>query len=139
MLCELTRFALQSIRRYLGAGAGSTHFIQQRQRRLPGSKHNEDQRSASPLPLLLHLNSSANHTHPSQKLPLPRDTQCSMGKDIRSHPRAPERHHSQLFKMSKFKAVGATLCTQPNAHSSRKCEDDADSQPAGDDYVHDDD
>ncbi|KAE9007195.1 hypothetical protein PR003_g8215 [Phytophthora rubi] len=58
------------------------------------------------------------------KLPLPRDTQCSMGKDVRYHPNAPERHHSELFKMSKFKAVGATLCTQPNAMSARKREEE---------------
>ncbi|KAG1696278.1 hypothetical protein DVH05_018824 [Phytophthora capsici] len=46
------------------------------------------------------------------KLPLPRETQCSIGKDIRNYPRVPVR---EQFKMSKFKTVGATMYTQPNA------------------------
>jgi hypothetical protein len=56
-----------------------------------------------------------------------------MGKDIRNNPRAPERHHSELFKMSKFKAVGAALCTQPNALSARKRDHDAEEE---DQYQH---
>ncbi|KAI9998820.1 hypothetical protein PInf_003411 [Phytophthora infestans] len=46
------------------------------------------------------------------KLPLPRETRCSVGKDIRNYPRALQR---EPFKMTKFKAVGPTLYTQPNA------------------------
>ncbi|KAJ8523795.1 hypothetical protein ON010_g17324 [Phytophthora cinnamomi] len=57
------------------------------------------------------------------KLPLPRDTQCSLGKDVRNHPKVQER---ELFKMSKFKAVGATLCTQPGAISARRREEEED-------------
>lgn len=49
-----------------------------------------------------------------QKLPQPRETRASQGKDVRLHsgryePDDPEH----LFKMSKFKKVGSVLCTQP--------------------------
>ncbi|KAG7376939.1 hypothetical protein PHYPSEUDO_012401 [Phytophthora pseudosyringae] len=56
------------------------------------------------------------------KLPLPRETQCSMGKDIRNYPRATAR---EPFKMSKFKAVGPTLYTQPNALSALRRDQEA--------------
>lgn len=46
-------------------------------------------------------------------LPLPRETRCSIGKDVRNHIRPPDRHHAELFKMSKFKAIGPILNTQP--------------------------
>lgn len=73
-----------------------------------------------------------------QKLPQPRETQCSLGKDVRNHPKVAER---ELFKMSKFKAVGATLCTQPNAISARRREEEEERRRyAGeDDYEYEED
>ncbi|TMW66180.1 hypothetical protein Poli38472_003945 [Pythium oligandrum] len=43
------------------------------------------------------------------KLPLPRETKTSTLKDVRVNPKPAERHHSELFKMSKFKNVGSML------------------------------
>ncbi|RLN72928.1 hypothetical protein BBJ28_00009720 [Nothophytophthora sp. Chile5] len=54
------------------------------------------------------------------KLPLPRDTRCSLAKDVRNHPVPQQRDHADLFKMTKFKNVGPVLSTQPNALSARK-------------------
>ncbi|ETP34859.1 hypothetical protein F442_16887 [Phytophthora nicotianae P10297] len=55
------------------------------------------------------------------KLPLPRETRCSVGKDIRNYPRASPR---DPFKMSKFKAVGPTMYTQPNARKQEPTEEE---------------
>lgn len=51
-----------------------------------------------------------------QKLPHPRDTKASMGKDARHRPaKSVEKDPNDLFKMSKFRNVGSILCTQPTA------------------------
>ncbi|KAF1786144.1 protein of unknown function DUF4483 [Phytophthora cactorum] len=55
------------------------------------------------------------------KLPLPRETRCSIGKDVRNYPRASQR---EPFKMSKFKTVGPTLYTQPNARKHEESDED---------------
>ncbi|TYZ57274.1 hypothetical protein PybrP1_002232 [[Pythium] brassicae (nom. inval.)] len=50
------------------------------------------------------------------KLPLPRETRASIGKDVRLHSgrhAPPDSDPEHLFKMSKFKKVGSVLCTQP--------------------------
>ncbi|DAZ99597.1 TPA: hypothetical protein N0F65_001425 [Lagenidium giganteum] len=42
------------------------------------------------------------------KLPMPRDTVASLGKDVRLHPRTQEQDHHDLFKMSKFRNSSVT-------------------------------
>ncbi|KAL7686872.1 putative cilia-and flagella-associated protein [Plasmopara halstedii] len=53
-------------------------------------------------------------------LPMPRETRSSIGKDVRHYIKTPERHPSELFKMSKFKSVGSTLYTQPTPRHQKR-------------------
>ncbi|KAF1787256.1 protein of unknown function DUF4483 [Phytophthora cactorum] len=69
------------------------------------------------------------------KLPLPRETRCSIGKDVRNYPRASQR---EPFKMSKFKTVGPTLYTQPNARKHEESDEDYQYQCADSEYTEDD-